>query len=75
VATAHVPQHAYGGAYYALKALIAADPEKAEQRAAAELAWQSQRLPERLRAEVMSRIRIEPRRSGLFVSIRKGEGF
>lgn len=26
VATAHVPQHAFGGAYYALKAVAAADP-------------------------------------------------
>ncbi len=30
VATAHVPQHAYGGAYYALKAIAAGDPDHAE---------------------------------------------
>src|SRR5690606_2364291 len=34
VATAHVTQHAYGGAYYALKAVAAADPEHAETRIA-----------------------------------------
>ena len=43
VATAHVTQHAYGGAYYALKAIAAGDPEKAEARLARELAWQARR--------------------------------
>ena len=36
VATAHVPQHAYGAAYYALKAVAAADPANARITVAAE---------------------------------------
>ena len=43
VATAHVPQHAFGGAYYALKALVAADPDNAEVKIAKERNWQSRR--------------------------------
>ncbi|WP_349680746.1 hypothetical protein [Methanoculleus sp. UBA303] len=30
MATAHVPQHAYGAAYYVLKAVVAADPAGAD---------------------------------------------
>src|SRR5574337_747940 len=36
VATAHVPQHAFGAAYYALKAIGAADAAHAEVRVAKE---------------------------------------
>ncbi|WP_430448601.1 putative immunity protein [Rhodophyticola sp.] len=75
VATAHVPQHAYGGAYYALRAIIADGSEAARESVKDELAWQSARLPGHLRDEIMSRIVVEPRRKGLFVSIRKGPGF
>lgn len=75
VATAHVPQHAYGGAYYALKAIIADCPEAAEQLVQDELAWQSAALPDHLREGIMSRIIIEPRKKGLFVTIQKGPGF
>lgn len=75
VATAHVTQHAYGGAYYALKALAAADSASAPQRVAQEWTWQAQQLPARLRDEVMSRLVVEQRRTGLWVSIRKGPGF
>src|SRR4029453_7690487 len=39
VATAHVPQHAFGGAYYALKAIAAADPDHAEVKVAQEQNW------------------------------------
>ncbi|MGW5277646.1 putative immunity protein [Streptomyces sp. NPDC004044] len=49
VATAHVPQHAFGAAYYALEALAATDREQAEVVAGAEREWQAQQLPERLR--------------------------
>ncbi len=49
VATAHVPQHAFGAAYYALKAVAAANPADAEARIAGELNWQSRRLPRNLR--------------------------
>jgi len=51
VATAHVPQHAFGAAYYALKVVAAADPADAEVKVAKELNWQSRRLPKNLRQE------------------------
>ncbi len=75
VATAHVAQHAYGGAYYALKAIAATDATHALQHVMAELAWQSQALAPHLRDEIIGRIVVEDRRKGLFVSIRKGPGF
>jgi len=75
VATAHVPQHAYGAAYYALKAVAAADPANAEVTVAAEWDWQAGRLPEGLREEIMSRIVVQERRGGVSVKLRKGEGF
>lgn len=46
VATAHVPEHAFGAAYYALK--IAASNSNAKVRIAQELKWQYRRLPENL---------------------------
>jgi len=49
VATAHVPQHAFGAAYYALKVVAAADPENAEAKIAKEIKWQSRHLPKNLR--------------------------
>ncbi|QSZ68398.1 hypothetical protein RJ40_07190 [Methanofollis aquaemaris] len=66
VATAHVPQHAYGAAYYALKVVAAVGGDVAGERD-----WQSGRLPERLREEIMSRIVVQ----GISVKLRKGEGF
>jgi hypothetical protein len=56
VATAHVPQHALGSAYYALKAIAAADPAHAGEKIAAEREWQVQRLPEHLRKDIGERI-------------------
>jgi len=75
VATAHVPQHAYGGAYYALKAVAAADPENAGVNVTRERAWQAGRLPEELREEIMGRIVVVERGGGVYVKLRKGEGF
>lgn len=75
VATAHVPQHAYGGAYYALKAVAAADPANAVASVAAERDWQAERLPEGLREEIMGRIVVLERRGGVLVKLRKGDGF
>jgi len=75
VATAHVPQHAYGGAYYALKAIMADDPSNAEVRIAEEQSWQSQLLPEHLREEIMKRIVIQKKGKQTVVKIQKGEGF
>ena len=48
-ATAHVPRHAFGAAYYALKAAAAANSANAEVKIAKELNWQSRRLPKNLR--------------------------
>ena len=47
VATAHVPQHAFGAAYYALK--VAADSANAEVKIVKELNWQYRHLPKNLR--------------------------
>lgn len=47
VATAHVPEHAFGAAYYALK--VAADSANAKVEIAKELTWQYRHLPEKLR--------------------------
>ena len=71
VATAHVPQHAYGAAYYALKAVAAANPADV----AREREWQAARLPEGLREEIMERIIILERSGGVSIKLRKGEGF
>jgi hypothetical protein len=49
VATAHVPQHAFGAAYYALKAVAAANPANAGVKIAKELNRQSRHLPKNLR--------------------------
>ena len=75
VATAHVPQHAYGGAYYALKAVAANDPTHTEFRIAEERSWQSQHLPENLRQEIMKRVVIQKKGKRMIVKIQKGEGF
>jgi hypothetical protein len=75
VATAHVPQHAYGSAYYALKAVAAANPADAGEKVAQELNWQSQHLPGHLRQEITRRIIIETRNEGIFIQIQKGGDF
>lgn len=75
VGTAHVPQHAYGAAYYALKAIAEADPAKAEGATAKEHRWQSQRLDKNLREEIMSRVIILTSKRGVVIKIVKGEGF
>ena len=75
VATAHVPQHAYGSAYYALKALAAVDPANARGKIVKERRWQSRRLPENLREEVMKRIVAQEKGGRVIVKIQKGKGF
>ena len=75
VATAHVPQHAYGGAYYALKAIVAIDPANAEVEIAREYSWQSRHLPINLRQEVMKRMIIQKKGNRIMIKIQKGEGF
>lgn len=76
VATAHVAQHAYGGAMYALKAIAAdGDRNDAMDRVLSERSWQEGHLPESLRSEIMSRIVVEDRSTGPFVNVIKGTGF
>jgi hypothetical protein len=75
VATAHVPQHAFGAAYYALKATAAADPPHAWPNVTNELNWQAQCTPANLREEVLKRIIIEESRSGVIVKILRDEDF
>lgn len=75
VATAHVPQHAYGGAYYALKAVALSDPNNAEAKIAEELNWIKLHLPENLREEILSRITIQKRGDQFYIKILKDIGF
>ena len=74
VATAHVPQHAFGAAYYALKAVAAADPANAEVKIAKERDWQSRRLPRNLRQEFLNRVIVQKADHGGFYQDKKGEG-
>ncbi|MBI4927229.1 MAG: hypothetical protein HY835_05645 [Anaerolineae bacterium] len=75
VATAHVPQHAYGGALYALKAVAAMDPANAERHTAEEWRWQSEHLPAQLRQEMMKRIILQKKGDRIQVKIVKDDGF
>lgn len=75
VATAHVPQHAFGASYYALKAIAAADPDNAKVKTAKELNWQSRRLPKNLRQEILNKIIIQKRDDGIFIKLQKGKDF
>jgi hypothetical protein len=75
VATAHVPQHAFGAAYYALKALVAADPGNAEVKIAKERNWQSRRLPKNLRQEILSKLLIQKYGDRILIKIQKGKDF
>lgn len=74
MATAHVARHVFGSAWYALKAVAAADPAEAWPRVAGERDWQSRRLPERRRQPVMDRIVIVPRGKVLLIRIDTREG-
>jgi hypothetical protein len=75
VATAHVAQHAYGAAYYALKAVAAADPENAEAKVTKEFKWQSRHIGKKLRQEILDRIIIEKRKDKIFIKIQKDKNF
>jgi hypothetical protein len=75
VATAHVPQHAFGGAFYALKAIAAANPDHAEELVDKERSWQAEHLPEGLREEFLKRVSVQERKKGIFIKLQKGEDF
>jgi hypothetical protein len=75
VATAHVPQHAFGSAYYALKAIAAADPAQAEVKVVKEHNYQAQHIPTKLRPEVLRRVIVQKREGGIFINVQKDEDF
>ncbi|MEZ4861374.1 MAG: hypothetical protein R3C14_08710 [Caldilineaceae bacterium] len=75
VATAHVPQHAFGGAYYALKAVASANMTDAESKVREEYNWQMQRVPTNLREEVLKRVIVEKRKKGIFITVHKDQDF
>ena len=51
VATAHVSRHAFGAAYYALKAVSAANSLNPNAKIKKELAWQTKHMPKSLRKD------------------------
>jgi len=75
VATAHVPQHAFGGAYYALKAIAAANPVQAELKVTKEHNWQARHIPPQLRQEVLKRVIIQKRGNEIFIKVQKDKDF
>ena len=75
VATAHVPQHAFGAVYYALKAIAAADPAHAESNVIKELNWQSQCIPKNLREEFLNRVIVLKNGDRIVIKIRKDNDF
>ena len=75
VATAHVSQHAFGAAYYALRAVVASDPVNAEAKTAEERSWQSRHLPKNLSQEILNKITIQKRGDGIFITIQKDKDF
>ena len=76
VATAHVPQHAFGSSYYALKAMIAASgPSRAESAAHRELERQASYLPASLKREFLKTVVLERKKNGILVRVIKGPGF
>jgi hypothetical protein len=75
VATAHVPQHAFGAAYYALKAIAAADPAHAHVKIPKERNWQARHMPTKLRQEVLERVIVQKRDDRILIKIQKGKDF
>lgn len=75
VATAHVPQHAFGAPYYALKAIAAADPANAEVSVAREWNWQVRHVSKNLREEVLKRVIIQNNDHGISIKIQKGKDY
>jgi len=75
VATAHVPQHAFGGAYYALKVIAAVDPAHAAVNVAKEHNWQVQHSPAQLRPEFLKRVIVQERSNGVQIKVQKDQDF
>lgn len=75
VGTAHVAQHAYGAALYALKTVAAAGPEGASTGVAREHAWQARHIAPNLKREFFKRVVVQERKGRVFPTIRKDERF
>jgi len=75
MATAHVPQHAFGASYYALRAIVAADPVNAEENASIEHGWMAGLLPDHLREEFLKRIVIIRKGKSIQIVLRKDADF
>jgi hypothetical protein len=74
VATAHVPQHAFG-VFYVLRAIAAAYPDCAEEKVLEEHKWLVQHIAPHLHEEYLKRVVVLKRKSGLFITIKKDEEF
>ncbi len=74
VATAHVAQHAFGAAIYALRAVAVAELN-AEVNVSREWDWQMRRAPEGLRERIRQTIVIRKRDGKVSLAVRKGRGF
>src|SRR4030042_870929 len=75
VATTHVPQHAFGAAYYALKAIAAANTDIDGAKTVKEHNWQSRHLPEHLRQEFLDKVIIQKCDSGILIKVKKDKDF
>src|SRR4030042_3777084 len=75
VATAHVPQHAFGAAYSALKAIAAANTDIDVVKTTKEHNWQSRHLPEHLRQEFLDKVIIQKCDSGILIKVKKDKDF
>lgn len=75
VATAHVAQHAFGSAYYALKAVAAASNGDAAARVMDERNWQSLHLPEHLREEFLRHVIFGEHKRGIRIQVLKSKDF
>ena len=74
VATVHVPQHAFGAAYYALRAVAASEPAEPAVSIEEERNWMARHLRENLRQE-LRRITIQKRGAKFLIKIHKDKDF
>ncbi len=75
VATSHVAQHAFGAAYYALKAIEASDPAHADSKLANELDWQQNHVSKNLQEEVLKRVKIQRANNTIVIKVVKDKDF
>lgn len=75
VATAHVAQHVFGSALYALKAIAALDMVQAAVSVVDEYEWQVQRAPARLRPEIRKRVIVQKCGDKIAIKIPKDKDY